>query len=108
MRPMLAIDPRHENTSNVITEVGMQLSLFPESGFTASRSGQDASVNWDRPADVGRIEARYVRRCPDYFVVYLSAQTGCAQGCRMCHLPATGQTRLRDATFEEMIEQAQT
>jgi 23S rRNA (adenine2503-C2)-methyltransferase len=86
----------------------MQLSLFPEAGFTAHRSAHDASVNWDRPADVGRLEARYVRRCPDYFVVYLSSQTGCAQGCRMCHLTATGQTRLRDATADEMVEQART
>src|SRR6202040_3898560 len=86
----------------------MQLSLFPETGFTGYQSEQDASVNWDRPADVGRLEARYVRRCPDYFVVYLSSQTGCAQGCRMCHLTATGQTRLRDATLWEMIEQART
>ncbi len=86
----------------------MQLSLFPEAGFTGYRSGQDASVNWDRPVEVGRLEARYVRRCPDYFVVYLSSQTGCAQACRMCHLTATGQTRLRDATIGEMIEQAQT
>ncbi len=86
----------------------MQLSLFPDAGFTAHRSRQDASVNWDRPADVGRLEARYVRRCPDYFVVYLSSQTGCAQGCRMCHLTASGQTRLRDATFGEMFEQART
>ena len=86
----------------------MQLSLFPDAGFTAHKSGQDESVNWDRPADVGRIEARYVRRCPDYFVVYLSSQTGCAQGCRMCHLTATGQTGLRDATVGEMIEQART
>jgi 23S rRNA (adenine2503-C2)-methyltransferase len=86
----------------------MQLSLFPEAGFTAHRSVQDASVNWDRPADVGRIEARYVRRGPDYFVVYLSSQTGCAQGCRMCHLTATGQTRLRDVTIAEMLDQART
>jgi adenine C2-methylase RlmN of 23S rRNA A2503 and tRNA A37 len=86
----------------------MQLSLFPEAGFSEHRSGQDASVNWDRPADVGRLEARYVRRCPAYFVVYLSSQTGCAQGCRMCHLTATGQTRLRDVTFDEMIDQART
>jgi adenine C2-methylase RlmN of 23S rRNA A2503 and tRNA A37 len=92
----------------VIPEVGMQLSLFHEVGFTAHRSGQDASVNWDRPANVGRIEARYVRRCPDYFVVYLSSQTGCAQGCRMCHLTATRQMRLRDVTPGEMIEQART
>lgn len=86
----------------------MQLSLFPEADFTAYKSEQDASVNWDKPADVGRLEARYVRRCQDYFVVYLSSQTGCSQGCRMCHLTATGQTRLRDATVGEMIEQAQT
>lgn len=84
----------------------MQLSLFPDAGFTAHHSDQDASVNWDRPADVGRLEARYVRRCPDYFVVYLSAQTGCAQACRMCHLTATGQTRQRDATVGELVEQA--
>src|SRR3954452_4516134 len=86
----------------------MQLSLFPEADFTAYRSGQDDSVNWDRLADVGRIEARYVRRCPDYVVVYLSSQTGCNQGCRMCHLTATGQTRLRDVTHEEFLEQART
>lgn len=85
----------------------MQLSLFPDAGFSAYKSSHDASVNWDRAADVGRIEARYVRRCPDYFVVYLSSQTGCSQGCRMCHLTATGQTRLRDTTVEEMVEQAQ-
>jgi adenine C2-methylase RlmN of 23S rRNA A2503 and tRNA A37 len=86
----------------------MQLSLFPDASFTAHKSALDASVNWDRPADVGRIECRYVRRCPDYFVVYLSSQTGCAQGCRMCHLTATGQTRLLDSTIGEMIDQAKT
>src|SRR5438093_4388377 len=80
----------------------------PPAGYTSHPSSQDASVNWDRPADVGRIEARYVRRCPDYFVVYLSSQTGCNQGCRMCHLTATGQTRLRDAMHAEFIEQAET
>jgi adenine C2-methylase RlmN of 23S rRNA A2503 and tRNA A37 len=84
----------------------MQPSLWPEADFTGYKSGQDESVNWDRPADVGRLEARYVRRCSDYFVVYISSQTGCAQGCRMCHLTATGQTRHRDATVEEMLEQA--
>jgi hypothetical protein len=28
----------------------MQLPLFPEAGFTAHRSAQDASVNWVQPA----------------------------------------------------------
>lgn len=91
----------------VILEVDMQFSLFPEAEFTAHKSGQDASVNWDRPVAIGRLEARYVRRSTDYFVVYLSSQTGCAQGCRMCHLTATGQTRLRDTTIAEMIDQAE-
>src|SRR3954462_640497 len=84
----------------------MQLPLFPDTAFTEHRSALDASVNWDRPADVGRLEARYVRRCDDYFVVYVSSQTGCAQGCRMSPLTATGPTRLRDATVGEMIDQA--
>jgi adenine C2-methylase RlmN of 23S rRNA A2503 and tRNA A37 len=84
------------------------LSSSPLADYTGYPSRQDASVNWDRPADVGRIEARYVRRCADYFAVYLSSQTGCDQGCRMCHLTATGQTRLRDVTCEEFLEQAQT
>jgi adenine C2-methylase RlmN of 23S rRNA A2503 and tRNA A37 len=86
----------------------MQRSLFPEVDFVGYKSGEDDSVNWDRPADVGRLEARYVRRCADYFVVYLSSQTGCSQGCRMCHLTATGQTRHRDATRGELLEQAKT
>lgn len=89
-------------------ETAVQLTLIPDAGFTEHRSELDASVNWDRPADVGRLEARYVRRGSDYFVVYLSSQTGCAQGCRMCHLTATGQTRHRDATVGEMVEQART
>src|SRR5690349_16667872 len=77
-----------------------------EADYVAYPSREDASVNWDRAADVGRIEARYVRRAPDYAVVYLSSQTGCEQGCRMCHLTATGQTRLRDVTHAEFLEQA--
>jgi 23S rRNA (adenine2503-C2)-methyltransferase len=74
--------------------------------FVAARSHVDASINWVRPADVGYLEARYVRRADDYVVVYLSSQTGCRQACRMCHLTATGQTRLRDTTPEELLEQA--
>ncbi|MBY0523752.1 MAG: hypothetical protein K2R98_10160 [Gemmataceae bacterium] len=83
------------------------LGVLP-TGYTGYQSTQDASVNWDRPVDVGRIEARYVRRCQDYVVVYLSSQTGCDQACRMCHLTATGQTRLRDVAHEEFLEQADT
>src|SRR5947209_5213234 len=84
------------------------MALSTTANFTAHPSRQDASVNWDRLTDVGRIEARYVRRRPEDVVVYLSSQTGCAQGCRMCHLTATGQTRLRDVTPAEFLEQADT
>ncbi len=84
------------------------MNLDTSSEFTQHVSEQDASVNWDRAVDIGHLETRYVRRCPDYFVVYLSSQTGCFQGCRMCHLTATGQTRMRDSTFVEMIDQAST
>lgn len=74
--------------------------------FESDHSKIDVSVNFVSDADVGRIEARYVRRTDDYFVVYLSSQTGCEQACRMCHLTATGQTKLRDTTLEEMLQQA--
>ncbi len=74
--------------------------------FVANKSDHDVSVNWDAPVDVGRLEARYVRRQPDYVVVYLSSQTGCDQGCRMCHLTATNQVTLRDVTFDEFLDQA--
>lgn len=81
-------------------------ALLP--AFVPAHSRHDASVNWDKPVDVGRIETRYVRRADDYVVVYLSSQTGCQQACRMCHLTATGQTRLRDVTHEEFLQQADT
>jgi len=78
----------------------------PATPWVAAASELDVSVNWTRPADVGTIEARFVRRADEYVVVYLSSQTGCRQACRMCHLTATGQTALRDVTVDEYLEQA--
>jgi len=72
------------------------------------RSALDASVNWVAPGVPGLLEARLVRRDGRKLVVYLSSQTGCRQACRMCHLTATGQTDLRDATPAEILAQADT
>src|SRR5688572_17519921 len=74
--------------------------------YVAMHSDLDVSVNWIQRVDVGAIETRFVRRERDTVVVYLSSQTGCRQACRMCHLTATGQTRLRDTTLDEIVEQA--
>ena len=71
-------------------------------------STQDASVNFVELADgPGFYEARYVRREDRYFIIYLSCQSGCDQSCRMCHLTATGQTKLVNASLDQVLSQAQ-
>jgi adenine C2-methylase RlmN of 23S rRNA A2503 and tRNA A37 len=76
--------------------------------FKEHHSQLDQSVNFEHVFEDhrGRLEARYVRRTDEYFIVYLSSQTGCKQACRMCWLTATGQTDLRDVTVEEYFQQA--
>lgn len=71
------------------------------------RSELDQSVNFvlDAPHG-GKIEARYVRRCADYFICYLSSHTGCDRACRMCHLTATGQTWFSEVGRELFLSQA--
>lgn len=76
--------------------------------FKQHHSKLDQSVNFEHRFEdhPGMLEARYVRRVDEYFIVYLSSQTGCKQACRMCWLTATGQTKLRDTTIEEYLQQA--
>jgi adenine C2-methylase RlmN of 23S rRNA A2503 and tRNA A37 len=69
------------------------------------KSAIDESVNFVQERD-GILESRYVHRPgADYFVCYLSSHTGCNKACRFCHLTATGQTYMRDATIQELVAQ---
>lgn len=67
-------------------------------------SKDDHSINVVFPD--GR-EARYVRRKPGYYAVYVSSQLGCAKSCRMCHLTQTGQTNDTDVDHDGIMEQIQ-
>lgn len=75
--------------------------------YNVLHSTLDQSVNFVAHGDfAGSIEARYVRRCNEYFIIYLSTQTGCRKGCRMCHLTQTGQTKSEDLSVEAILDQA--
>jgi len=54
-----------------------------DSDFKILQSQEDQSVNFiaDDGND-GFLEARYVRREDNYFIVYLSSQTGCIKACQ--------------------------
>lgn len=74
--------------------------------WTIIKSNNDMSVNFIKNYKKGKIEARYVRRCDDYFIVYLSSHSGCNLSCRFCHLTATGQTSFDSVDINTYMEQA--
>ena len=87
-----------------------ELTLLEGAVPDVLQSEIDASANFvfRTPAMPGALEARYVRRSEDYYVVYLSTQTGCAQACRFCHLTQQGQTIAVDASISDLLKQAET
>ena len=66
----------------------------------------DNSVNFVEEQLVGFLESRFVRKCDEYFIAYLSSQTGCNRGCTFCHLTATGQTSFTDSSHNDYVAQA--
>lgn len=70
-------------------------------------SHNDASVNHTLPhTDGGVWETRWVQRCKNYGIVYVSSHTGCAFSCRFCHLTATKQTMMTPADIDMYAAQA--
>jgi len=71
--------------------------------------GDDGSVNFVMRGDFpGQLEARFVPRTKlnnPYYVIYVSSQTGCKQGCAFCHLTRLNQTTLVDVPRELLLEQ---
>jgi adenine C2-methylase RlmN of 23S rRNA A2503 and tRNA A37 len=66
----------------------------------------DSSVNFVEEALIGFVESRFVRKCDDYFIAYLSSQSGCNRGCLFCHLTATNQTSFSDSSHNDFVAQA--
>lgn len=66
----------------------------------------DPSVNFVEEQLIGFLESRFVRKCDEYFIAYLSSQTGCNRGCTFCHLTATGQTSFVDSSHNDFMAQA--
>jgi 23S rRNA (adenine2503-C2)-methyltransferase len=70
------------------------------------KSQIDQSVNFVEQQLVGFLESRYVRKVEDYFICYLSSQTGCNRGCKFCHLTASNQTAFKDSDYQDYLNQA--
>lgn len=76
-------------------------------GRQTLKSTIDQSVNFVETQLTGFLQSRYVRKVQDYFICYLSSQSGCAKKCKFCHLTATGQDKdVKNADYQDYISQA--
>lgn len=90
-----------------MTNIPVTDSHTPSDQLRVLSSRVDDSVNFvRRGAFPGAIEARYVRRCAEEIIVYLSSQTGCRKACRFCHLTQSGQTDYVDLSLTDYLDQA--
>jgi 23S rRNA (adenine2503-C2)-methyltransferase len=84
------------------------MNVLKKIDFRIEHSQEDNSVNFiDESPTSGFYESRYVRRGDDYFIVYLSVQSACNLGCRMCHLTATKQKKVIENSETNLLMQAQ-
>lgn len=68
-------------------------------------SNLDSSINIVSPFQDGLVEARFVQRTNDYFIVYLSSHNGCNQSCRFCYLTQHGDTNMQSVDLENYLFQ---
>jgi len=66
----------------------------------------DNSVNFIEEALAGFFETRYVRKCDEYFICYLSSQNNCNKACKFCFLTAMKQTKTDDSLPIDFLSQA--
>ncbi len=70
-------------------------------------SSIDQSVNFVEKQLTGFLQSRYVRKVQEYFICYLSSQSGCNRGCKFCHLTATEQNKdINDSDYQDYVSQA--
>ena len=72
---------------------------------TAATSHNNNHNNSTTRAANSYLEARYVRRSPQYVSVYLSSHTGCRMGCQFCWLTAQNQTSFHHVDLPHYLRQ---
>lgn len=68
-------------------------------------SNIDNSINNIEEHLGGFLEARYVRKCDEYFIIYVSSHNGCNLGCLQCHLTVTQQKSFNSSTEADFLSQ---